>query len=94
MISMDKWEIVAEIFGEIEAEIIRGLLEAGGIEVFLNQEGAGRAYGINVGSMGKVQVMVRSQQFELARQILDDYRSGKYASTDSGYPEDDWEPEP
>jgi hypothetical protein len=90
----DRWEIVAEIFGELEAEIIRGLLEAGGIEVYLNQEGAGRAYGINVGTMGKVQVLVPSHQSVSARQILDDYLSGKYEATDLGESEGDWESEP
>jgi hypothetical protein len=75
----DKWEIVTEVFGELEAELIRGLLEAGEVEVYLNQEGAGRAYGLNVGSLGKVQIMVPSHQIQLAQQILDDYQSGKYA---------------
>jgi Putative prokaryotic signal transducing protein len=81
--SNNKWEIIAEVFGELEGELIRGLLEAGGIEVFLNQEGAGRAYGLNVGSLGKVQVMVPSRDLQLAQEILDDYDSGNYASPDS-----------
>jgi hypothetical protein len=91
--SADKWEVVAEIFGELEAELIRGLLEAGGVEVFLSQEGAGRAYGLNVGSLGKVQVLVPSRDLQSALDILSDYNAGKYASTELETPDDDPSPE-
>jgi hypothetical protein len=87
--SENKWEIVAEVYGELEAELIRGLLEAEGIEVFLNQEGAGRVYGLNVGSLGMVQIMVPSRDIQLAQVILADYNSGSYASPDSGNTADD-----
>jgi len=92
--SINKWEILAEVFGELEAELLRGLLEAGGIEVFLNQEGAARAYAVNVGLLGKVQVMVPSRQIQLARQILEDYEAGKYISSDLDNPDEDFEAGP
>jgi len=79
--SGDRWEVVAEVFGELEAELLRGLLEAGGVEVFLSQEGAGRAYGLNVGMLGKIQVLVPSRDLGSALAILSDYNAGKYAST-------------
>ena len=83
----EKWEIVHEVYGELQAELLRGLLEAQGIEVVLNQEGAGRAYGINVGTLGQVQILVPSHAAAEARQILDDYYAGKFENTDSSSPE-------
>ena len=79
----ENWEIVHEVYGEIQAELFRGLLEAQGIQVVLNQEGAGRAYGLNIGSLGQVQILVPAHSAAEARQILDDYYSGKFEETDS-----------
>ena len=72
------WEIVDEVFGELQAEILRGLLEAQDIPVMLNQEGAGRAYGINVGRLGQIQILVPSDHAVQARAILNDYYTGAY----------------
>jgi hypothetical protein len=74
----DSWVVAAEVFGELEAEILRGLLEAQEVPVILNQEGAGRAYGINVGPLGMVQILVPESALENARQVLDDYYAGKF----------------
>lgn len=77
----EKWTVIAEINGELQAELIRSLLDAQGVRVFLNQEGAGRAYGLSVGPLGMVQVLVPESQGQLAKQILADYSSGKYEHT-------------
>lgn len=76
--SEEKWTVIAEIYGELQAELIRGLLDAQGVRVFLNQEGAGRAYGLSVGPLGLVQLLVPESQSQLAEQILADYSSGKF----------------
>ncbi len=78
-----KWEVVAETYGELQAEILRGLLEAQGIPVVLSQEGAGRAYGIQVGPLGLVQLLVPSDYVLTAQDILTDYQTGKYATPES-----------
>lgn len=83
----ESWEIVDEVNGELQAELLRGLLEAQGIQVVLNQEGAGRAYGLNIGTLGQVQILVPSHASAEARQILDDYYAGKFENTDSLSPE-------
>jgi hypothetical protein len=85
----ESWEIVAEVYGEIQAELLRGLLEAQGIPVTLNQEGAGRAYGLNVGPLGMVQIMVPSHHSQEARQVLEDYQSGKFSPDGDDEPDDD-----
>jgi hypothetical protein len=78
------WEVVSEVYGEIQGELLRGLLEAQGIPVILNQEGAGRAYGINVGPLGQVQILVPARFKEQAGQILEDYYSGAFEEEDGG----------
>ena len=62
---------VATADGQVEAEIIKGLLEANGVDVWLSQESAGSALGLTVGAMGQVEVMVREEQAEQARAVLD-----------------------
>ena len=84
----ESWVIVAEVYGEIQAELLRGLLEAQGIPVTLNQEGAGRAYGLNVGPLGMVQIMVPSHHSSEARQVLEDYQSGKFSEDGGDQPGD------
>jgi hypothetical protein len=81
--SDENWEVVLEVSGELQADLLRNLLEAQGIEVFLNQEGAGRAYGLTVGPLGEVQIMVPEHQSQEARQILDDYYAGKFEINDN-----------
>jgi hypothetical protein len=88
--SDEKWELITEVSGELQADLLRNLLEAQGIQVFLNQEGAGRAYGLTVGPLGQVQVLVPSHQSKEAQQIVDDYYAGKFEASDEDYsdPED------
>jgi hypothetical protein len=63
---------VATADGQIEAEIIKGLLAANDIEVWLSQESAGSALGLTVGAMGEVKIMVRAEQAEQARSLLEE----------------------
>jgi hypothetical protein len=90
----ENWEVVEEIGGSFQAEILRGLLEAQGISVVLSQEGAGHsAYVATVGPLGRVQILVPAHQLSSARKILDDYYSGAYEDLppldDGEMPEDD-----
>ncbi len=61
----DQWEVVYEASGEFQADILVGMLEAEGIPGFISQEGAGRVYGITIGRLGRIQVLV--PQSKLAR---------------------------
>lgn len=78
----ENWEVVESVQGQLQAEIFRGLLEAQGLHVWLNQEGAGAAYGINVGPLGTVEILVPSSELEQARQILDAYYEGEFEEED------------
>ena len=76
--TQSKWEVVAEVYGDLEAEIIRGLLQAEGILVTLSKEGAGQALGLQIGALGEVQVLVSTENVDKARLIVDDSFAGNY----------------
>lgn len=78
--SGEKWELITKVSGELQAELLGNLLKSQGIQVFLNQEGAGRAYGLSVGPMGEVQILVPEHQSQEARRIVDDFYAGKFQS--------------
>ena len=67
---------VGSVSGKIEAEILRGLLEASGISVWLVHEAAATIYGLGVGPLAIVDLMVPTDQAEEASRILESYRSG------------------
>ena len=75
--SEERWEVIVEVAGQLQAEIMRGMLEAQGIKVWISQEGAGRAYGLNVGRLGRVQILVPAGEVEQAKALVDEYYSGQ-----------------
>lgn len=68
--------VVDTVSGLAEAEILRGLLASAGVSVELSHEAALSAYSVGVGRLARVELMVRGDQEALARQVLEDYRSG------------------
>jgi phosphotransferase system HPr-like phosphotransfer protein len=74
---------VETVSGLLEAEILRGLLEAAGVKVELSHEAALSVYSLGVGRLARVEVMVRGEQEHLARQILAEYRSGALDTPDA-----------
>ncbi len=71
---------VETVTGMIEAEIVRGLLEASGIPVWLSHESAGTAYGLTVGPMAQVEIYVPRAHESNAREVLRGYREGTAAA--------------
>ena len=69
----EEWVVIDQTAGMLQAELLRGLLEAEGISVVLLQEGAGRAMGLTVGTLGWVQMLVKPGDAPRARQALDEY---------------------
>ena len=85
--SEQSWEKIGVAAGELQAEILKGLLEAQGVPVVLSQEGAGHVFGLTVGLMGEVDILVPTHLVAQAQQVLDDYERGAFDST--GEPETD-----
>lgn len=74
--SYDNWITLEKVQGDLEAELIRGLLEAQDIPVLLSREGAGRAFGITVGPLGEVEIFVPKQFESEAKTIIGHYIKG------------------
>ena len=72
-----KWDVLTEVYGRMEAEGIKSLLEAEGIQVELIQEAAGRIYAVTVDGLGRVQIFVPKKQLQEAREWLKIYREGQ-----------------
>jgi hypothetical protein len=86
---MDEDIVVVETTsGLIEAEILRGLLKANDLNVWLSHESAGKVIGLSIGPLGKVDVMVPANQAEEAKKILDDYHAGRLMDHDDQPPEE------
>lgn len=73
-----EWTLVDKVHGQFQAEILRGLLEAQGMMVWLNQQGAAHAYAVSVGTLGMVEILVPSNLAEKARQVLEAYYRGDF----------------
>ncbi|HCU56932.1 MAG TPA: hypothetical protein DF984_01660 [Anaerolineaceae bacterium] len=68
--------------GELDAEMVKGFLEAQGIKVMLVQESIGRTYGLTVGMLGEVQLLVPNDQAEEARNIIEEMEDGNFEGTE------------
>jgi hypothetical protein len=56
--------------GMLHAMVIRGALESAGIPVMLSYEPLGPTYGLTVGSIGQVRVMVPNEWADEAQDLL------------------------
>lgn len=89
------WELLCEVQGRLEAEMLQSLLEANDVQAQLIQEGAGRSvYPVTVGMLGLVQVFVPRTLLEQARQILEDYQASVYGEDELGGDRGENEQEP
>ena len=66
-----KWEKATEVYGRLEAELLKSFLEAEGVPVELFQEGAGQSvYAVNVGALGLVEVFVPKERLAEALELI------------------------
>jgi hypothetical protein len=76
--SEPNWVSVTTVQGELQAELLRGLLKAQGIVVQLSEEGVARVYGFTVGPLAEVDLLVPENQLQEAQKVIADYQSGKF----------------
>lgn len=88
----DEWILLDRVQGQLQAEILKGLLEANGIMVWLNQQGASHAYAVSVGTLGAVEVLVPTSSVDQARQILEAYYRGDFENIEFKEAENDEQP--
>jgi hypothetical protein len=68
-----KYELLAEIYGRMEAELIKSYLEAHEIDVELFQESIGQnIYPTNIDALGNVQIFVSKDQINEALELLEE----------------------
>ena len=63
--------------GYMDAQLIKNYLESFGIEVFDFEESVGKSYGLTVGSLGEVELYVRTEQAHEAEEYMQRYRDAK-----------------
>ncbi len=66
----DTWEVVYLAANELEGEVIRGRLESEGIPAVLKGEALGRVYGMTVGPLAQVEVLVPAPLVQRALDLL------------------------
>jgi hypothetical protein len=73
-----KWEILTEVQGRLEADLLKSYFEAYGIDVELFQESVGHhIYPVTVDGLGRVQLFVSKEQAREAHKLLDEYNNAK-----------------
>ena len=68
-----KYELLAEVYGKMEAELIKSYLEAHEIDVELFQESIGQnAYPTTIDALGNVQIFVSKDKIKEALELLEE----------------------
>jgi predicted RNA-binding Zn-ribbon protein involved in translation (DUF1610 family) len=81
-----EWVQLKTAVGPEEAALEVAFLRANGVDAFTWQQGAGHAFGLTVGMLGASHIMVREDQLELARSIIE---SEEEESLEEEHPADD-----
>ena len=70
-----KWEKLAEVYGRLEADVIKSYLEAQGVPVELFQESVGQsAFPTTIDGLGRVQLFVPKEKMDEARKLFAAYQ--------------------
>jgi hypothetical protein len=74
--STDQWTKLTEVYGQLEADNYKSMLEAYGITTKLFQESVGKNFGfpMNVGKFALVQVYVQTSDLPLANELLEEIK--------------------
>jgi hypothetical protein len=65
----EDWVQILVTYDTLEAEIIKDLLESGGIPVVLRSSKVS-PYPVNIGKMGEIKVLVRREDKETAEDVI------------------------
>lgn len=79
--SIQDYVTVYTAYGQLAGEMIRLLLESFNIPAIMSQESAGITYGLTVGPLGQVKIMVPVSHANEAREILIAMDEGKLAGS-------------
>ncbi len=65
------WVSVSELYDPEEAYLVIGLLEAAGIPVKVDRESAGELFGLTVGPLARIVILVPNEQRTKAETLLE-----------------------
>lgn len=65
----EEWVEVFVTYDAVEADIIKDLLESGGISVVIRSSKVS-PYPVNIGKMGEVKMLVKTEDKEIAEKII------------------------
>jgi hypothetical protein len=65
----EKWVVIFTTYDPLEAEIIKDLLESGGIPVIIRSSKV-MPYPVNIGKMGEVKILVREEDKAEAEKVI------------------------
>lgn len=80
----DHWIEIFVTYDSVEAEIIKDLLESGGIETVIRSAKV-TPYPVNIGKMGEVKILVKEDDRETAEEMLRKFKEG---NNDRGFHDD------
>ena len=66
----EEWVEIFVTYDALEAEMIKDLLESGGIPVVLRSSKVS-PYPVNIGKMGEVKIFVRKSDEEIAEKVIE-----------------------
>lgn len=72
----DEWVEVLVTYDSIEAEMVKDILESGGIPVVIRSSKVS-PYPVNVGKIGEVRLLVRQEDKEIAQRVMTGERDGE-----------------
>src|SRR5258705_12360474 len=73
-----KLELLTEVQGRLQADLLKSYFEAYGIDVELFQESVGHhIYPVTIDGLGRVQLFVSKEQAEEAHRLLDEYNTAR-----------------
>ena len=72
-----EYKVVYVANGQLEADMVRLMLEAHGLNPITRGESAGAVYGLTIGSLGEVSVYVPDDQFEMAAHWIELMEKGE-----------------
>jgi hypothetical protein len=72
-----QWEMLTEVQGRMEAELLESFFEAHGVDVELIQESVGHSiYPVTIDGLGRVQVFTPKSKSHEAHELLREYQQG------------------
>jgi hypothetical protein len=78
-----QWEKLTEVYGRMEADVLKSYLEAGGIPVELFQEAVGHhAFPTTVDGLARVQLFVPKDKADQARETLAAYQDSSHNTSE------------